>query len=183
MALLQICTMLLGQGFPSLATLMFNRQVHGIMPVLDNTLIIQDCDDDHHSKLIDRQQKNSNDASPVFVHSPIRLAAVVQQEDGGPWTHGMVVGMGDHNHHNRSYTIQITTNGRCITQNRWHIKPTSKMADTYLQYHSTKQSNTRTDPLADIINNINKNPTAYATVQTPSSSNNGGQYTEKPSSS
>ena len=36
MALLQICTTLLGQGLLSLATLLFNRQVHGIMPVLDH---------------------------------------------------------------------------------------------------------------------------------------------------
>ena len=57
------------------------------------------------------------------------------------------------------------------------------MADTYLQYHSTKQSNTRTDPLADILNNINKIPTAYTTVQTPSSNNISGQYNEQPSSS
>ena len=41
------------------------------------------------------------------------------------------------------------------------------MVDTYLQYQSTKQSYTRTDPLTDILENINKNPTAYATVQTP----------------
>ena len=34
------------------------------------------------------------------------------------------------------------------------------MADTYLQYQSTKQSYTRTDPLADILENINKNPKA-----------------------
>ena len=52
MALLQICTTPLGQGLPSPATLMFNRQVHGIMPVLDRKPIVQDCDDDHHKKLI-----------------------------------------------------------------------------------------------------------------------------------
>ena len=38
MAPLQIHTMLLGQGLPSLATLIFNRQVWGIIPVLDCTL-------------------------------------------------------------------------------------------------------------------------------------------------
>ena len=38
MALLQICTMPLGQGLLSPATLMFNRQVWDIMPVLDCTL-------------------------------------------------------------------------------------------------------------------------------------------------
>ena len=34
-ALLHICTMLIGQGLPSPATLMFNRLVQGIMPTLD----------------------------------------------------------------------------------------------------------------------------------------------------
>ena len=68
--------------------------------------------------------------------------------------------MCDHNHHNKSYTIQLTTNGRCITHNRSHIKPTTVTADAYIQYHSTKQQNARADPLADIINNIAKNPVA-----------------------
>ena len=109
MPLLQICTMLLGQGLPSLATLRFNRQV------LDHKPIRQDCDDDHHNKLVDRQQRNNNDASPVFACIPIGSAVAVQQEDGGLWTHGTVVGTGNHNHHDRSYIVQLTTNGRCIT--------------------------------------------------------------------
>ena len=41
------------------------------------------------------------------------------------------------------------------------------MADAYIQYQSTKQQNARADPLADILNNITKNPVAYVTVQTP----------------
>ena len=48
MALLQIHTTPLGHGLPSPATLIFNKQVHGIMPVLDCKPIMQDCDDDHH---------------------------------------------------------------------------------------------------------------------------------------
>ena len=84
MALLQIHTTLSGQGLLSLATLMFNRQVWGMMPVLDCKLIMQDCDDDHHNKLVDRQQKNSNDASPVFACIPIGSAVVVQQDDDRP---------------------------------------------------------------------------------------------------
>ena len=81
---------------------------------------------------------------------------MVQQEDGRLWTHGTIVGTGNHNHHDKSYTIQLTTNGRCITHNRCQIKPTTVMADTYIQYHSTKQQNARADPLADILNNITK---------------------------
>ena len=78
MALQQICTMPLDQGLQTPVTLMFNRQVCGIMPVLDCKPITQDCDDDHHKKLIDGQQKNNSDTSPVFVCIPIGSAVVVQ---------------------------------------------------------------------------------------------------------
>ena len=43
----------------------------------------------------------------------------------------------------------------------------SVTADTYMQYHATKQQNARTDPLAEILNNITKHPAAYVTRQTP----------------
>ena len=78
--------------------------------------------------------------------------------------------IGNHNHHDKSYTIQLTTNGRHITCNRHHIKPTAVTADTYIQYQSTKQHSTRADPLAEILNNITKNPAAYVTRQTTNDS-------------
>ena len=76
-AMLQISTMPIGQGLPIPATLMFNRQVWGIMHVADDKHIGQDCDDDHHSKLVDRQGKNDNDTSPVFSNIPIGSAVTV----------------------------------------------------------------------------------------------------------
>ena len=78
MALLQVCTTPLGPGLPSLATLLFNRQVRGIMPVLDHKPIRQDHDDDHYSKLMDRQHKNDNDTPPVFSYIPTGSAVAVQ---------------------------------------------------------------------------------------------------------
>ena len=170
MALLQICMTPLGQGLPSPATLMFNRPVHSIMPIIDCKPLVEDCDDDCHAKIIERQQKNNNDTAVTFSCIPIGSAVVVQQEDDGPWTHGTVVGIGDHNHHDKSYTIQLTTSDRCITHNRHHIKPTAVTADTYIQYQSTKQHSTRADPLAEILNNITKNPAAYVTRQTTNDS-------------
>ena len=131
MALLQICMTPLGQGLPSPATLMFNRPVCGIMPILDCKPLVEDCDDDHHAKLAERQQKNKNVTSAVFRCIPIGSAVVVQQKDSRPWIHGTIVGTGNHNHHDKSYTIQLTINGRCITCNRHHIKPTSVTADIH----------------------------------------------------
>ena len=62
MALLQICTTQLGPGLLSPATLLFNQPVHGIMPVLDRMPVSENYDDEYHSKLVDRQHKNNNDA-------------------------------------------------------------------------------------------------------------------------
>ena len=135
------------------------------MPVVDCKPIVQDCDDDHHRKLVDRQGKNDKDTSPVFSNIPIGSAVAVQCEDGRPWTHVTVVNTGNHNHHNRSYIIQLTTNGRCISRNRRHIKPTTVTAETYLQHQANKQSNTKTDPLTEILNIINRTPTIYTTRQ------------------
>ena len=38
-------------------------------------------------------------------------------------------------------------------------------ADAYLQHQSNKNSNIKTDPLAEILNNINKNPSVYVNRQ------------------
>ena len=89
-----------------------NGQVKAVMPVLDHKPVGQECDDEHHSKLVDRQNKSNNNASPVFAFLPIWSAVAVQHEDGGPWTHGTILGTSDHNHHDCTYTIQLTTNGR-----------------------------------------------------------------------
>ena len=114
MALLQICKTPLVPGLLSPATLLFNRQVQSIMPVLDHKPIGQDHDDDHYGKLMDRQHKNDNDTPPVFFYIPTGSAVVVPWEDGRPQTHGTVAGSGNYNHHDRSYIIPLTTSGRCI---------------------------------------------------------------------
>ena len=150
MALLQILMTPLGYSLLSLAMIMFNRPVCGIMPVIDCKLLIEDCDDDHHVK-IKKKQKNNIDTAVTFPCIPIGSAVAVQGEDEGPWTHWTVVGIGNHNHHEKSYTIQLTSNDRCITHNRHHIKPTAVTADTYIQYQSTKQQGRRADPLAENV--------------------------------
>ena len=50
MTFLQIQTIPLGQGLPSLATLLFNCQVHGIVHVIDRKPVNVDNDDEHHKK-------------------------------------------------------------------------------------------------------------------------------------
>ena len=46
-----------------------------------------------------------------FASLLIGSTVVVQCNDGGPWTHGMIEGKGNHNHHDRSYNICITKTG------------------------------------------------------------------------
>ena len=152
--LLQIRTTPLGQGLPNLAMLLFNHLVCSIMPVLDRKPVSVDNDDEHHKKLMHRQGKNNtnNDTSQVFVSIPTQSTVVVQQEDGGPWTHGTIVGMGNHNHHSRSYKIQVITTGRIITCNRQHIKPTPVTAEDYMHYLDS--IHTKSDPLNAILDHI-----------------------------
>ena len=77
MALLQIYMTPLGHGLPSLATLMFNRPVHSIMPIIDCKPLVGDCDD-CHAKIIKRQQKNNNDTTVTFSCIPTGTAVAVQ---------------------------------------------------------------------------------------------------------
>ena len=44
-------------------------------------------------------------------------------------------------------------------------------ANAYLKHHSYKQCHATTDPLAEILNNITKNPESYTTKQTTSNKN------------
>ena len=48
-------------------------------------------------------------------------------------------------------------------------------ADTYLQHQSNKQFNITTDPLADVLDNSNKNPAAYDNKQALNSVTKGKQ--------
>ena len=79
------------------------------MLVVDQKPLGQDHDDDHHIKLVERQRKNDNDTSPVFSNIPIGSAVAVQHEDSSPWTHGMVVGKDNHNHHGRYMSSNLQT--------------------------------------------------------------------------
>ena len=83
---------------------------------------------------------------------PIRSTVVVDWEDGGPWTHGTIIGKGDHNHHNMVYKIQVTTAGRIITCNRQHIKPMPITTEDYVHHQARKH--TRTDQLDAILDHI-----------------------------
>ena len=59
------------------------------------------------------------------------------------------------------------------------------IADAYIKHQSYKQCNITTDPLADILNNIDKNPGAYNNKQVLNSvveeEQNIGQTVNKPS--
>ena len=66
-----------------------------------------------------------------------------------------------------------------FSRNRQHIKPTTVTADMYLQHQSNKQSNIKTDPLAEILKNINRNPAIYATRQARNINNTCEQYNEQ----
>ena len=52
-------------------------------------------------------------------------------------------------------------------------------ADKYVQHHYNKQSSIKTDPLAEILNNINRNPAIYGTRQVMNTNNTYEQCNEQ----
>ena len=128
------------------------------MPVINRLPIGIDNDVKHHKALVDRQCRNDQDkdTSKNLVSLPIGSTLAVQQEDGGPWTHGTIEDKGNHNHHDRSYKICITKTGKIITHNRRHLKPTPISAEHYL--HNQLIQHTRTDPLNAIPEHLKKHP-------------------------
>ena len=56
------------------------------------------------------------------------------------------------------------------------------MADKYVQYQSTKQTNIGADPLMEVLNNINKNPMAYISTHPSKQNNHNSQCNEQTSS-
>ena len=66
--------------------------------------------------------------------------------------HDTVVDKGDHNHHSRSYKIQVTKAGRIITHNRQCIRPTPITEGNFL--HNQLSKHTKTDPLDAILDHI-----------------------------
>ena len=69
----------------------------------------------------------------TMIFFSIEYTVAVQQENGGLWTHGKIVGTGDHSHNNRSYTIRIRMTGCIVTRNSKHIKVAPITAEQYLK--------------------------------------------------
>ena len=58
------------------------------------------------------KKKDNNDNTTTLSHIPLGSTVAVQRKDSGLWTHGIVVNTGHHNHHDRSYIVQLTTTGK-----------------------------------------------------------------------
>ena len=79
-ALLEIQMMLLGQGLPSPATMLFNHPIRSIMSVINRLPVGSDNDDEYHKALIGRQNRNDKgkDTSKGFLSLPIGFTVAVQ---------------------------------------------------------------------------------------------------------
>ena len=128
------------------------------MSIINRPLIGFDNDEEHHTALIERQNKNNKDkdTSKNLVSLPLGSTVMVQREDGGPWTHGTTEAKSDHNHHDRSYKICITKTGKIVTCNRQHMKPMQILTEQYLHYQLHKHI--KTDLLENIHEHLNRQP-------------------------
>ena len=104
------------------------------MPRINRPPVNSNNDDEHHEALIKRHRRNdmNQDTSINYTSFLFGSTVAAHQEDGGPWTHGTVVGRGDHNH-NRLHMIHITKTGKLITGNSKHVKAAPITAEQYPQ--------------------------------------------------
>ena len=122
MALLQIRTTPLGQGLPSLATLLFNCPVCSIMPVIDRKTVSIDNDDKHHKKVMHMQGKNDpyNDTSTslcIYLHWVNCSGSMRRHGTVDPWHNSwkgqsqslqQVIQNTSHHYRENNYTQQTT---------------------------------------------------------------------------
>ena len=79
-ALLQICVTPLGQRLPSLATMLFNCLIIGILPVINGPPVGIDNDQEHYVGIVKRQTKDDKgrDTPKIYVSILIGSTVVVQ---------------------------------------------------------------------------------------------------------
>ena len=115
------------------------------MPIINRIPINSDNNDDHDDhyealvKVQIRNDKNYYTARNYDLFSK-GCTVVVQGEDDGLWTQRTIVGTGDHNHNNRSYTIRITMTSCIVTRNAKHIKTALIMAEQYIRDQLTQHT-------------------------------------------
>ena len=133
-ALVHIQLTPLGPGLPSPETLLFNHQLRGILSILCKLPISPNNDDELYEALVKRQTKRdkNHDTPRNYGIILIESTVVVQWEDGGPWTQGIVVGKGDNNENNILSTICVTKTGQVLTRKRKHVKTTQITAEQWL---------------------------------------------------
>ena len=126
------------------------------LPTINRSLIGVNNNDEHDEALVKRQAKSDKNHDTPRNHAliPIGSTISVKGEDGGLCTHGTIVGQGDHNHIDRSYTTWIRKTGQLIIRNSKHVKPTWITVEQYLWDQLDKH--TVTDPLEDILKQIVK---------------------------
>ena len=130
--------------------LLFNHPIWDIMPIINRIPINSDNDDDHYEVLVKRQIRNNKNYDTTRNYDLFSVGSTVgvQEKDVGPWTCRTIVGVGDHNHNNRSYTIRITRTGHIVTRNSKLSKTTPITAEQYLRDQCTWH---RADPVDRIL--------------------------------
>ena len=125
------------------------------MPIINRPLIGLNNDDEHYEALVKRKVNNNmnHDTPKKYASIPIVSIVVVHRRwwRMDPWDNRR---KGNHNHNDRSYTIQVTKTGQLITRNSKHVKPTLITAKQYLCDQLDKHI--VTDPLEDILKHLAK---------------------------
>jgi hypothetical protein len=121
------------------AELLHGRRFKSFVPKIE-----LDRDNDDHIQDLRKKQddmkkyhdaKNSAEEEREFY---IGQPVMVQKEDKGPWTHGMIIARNSCDHNNRSYKVKLTLSQRIITRNTIHLRPSKIPTTTYEKQKSAQ---------------------------------------------
>ena len=114
--------------------MLFNRPIRDLLPQMNRGPINRNNNGMHYVAFKPNKESmmktNKLKKKPsVFITG---ATVIVQQEDLGPWTHGVIVKPNNCDHRGCTYIIWVMNTGRNIMQNLKHICGTTITSEDYL---------------------------------------------------
>ena len=144
MSLLQIRSTPIIPKIPSLATILFNRLVKGLLPRISSPPIMFDNDESNHAAV----KKEPSSLTQKETDTPVNISllpagSTVAVQDRGPWMHETIIRHGSEDPNKRCYKIRLKKTGCIITRTKQHMAAFTTSTEDYLRTEIMKGRNIR----------------------------------------
>ena len=149
--------------------------MHGLLPSLPNesdNQIQEALEHKQEHMKLNHDNKHSDKSEPEIL--PIGTQVMVEKEDAGPWTHGIIIDHSKAKHSMRSYRINCYLTGCIVTRNTkpfrttviqcWMYKYIEKLKQTDIDNDQDKHYSHYTDK---VLPDNTAMPTPSQTLESP----------------